>query len=132
MQIDIAKTISYWIKSAAYDLETGRTLVTAARYPYALFFGHLALEKLLKAVVVRETGQHAPFTHSLPMLASRSGLPVPVEIMDRLAEFMQFHIESRYPDASMQFYGQCTEVFARTKFALIEETYLWLMKKSGI
>jgi len=33
------------------------------KYPYALFFGHLAIEKLLKALVVKQTKEHAPYTH---------------------------------------------------------------------
>jgi HEPN domain-containing protein len=128
--MDVAKTVAYWTESAAYDLETGRTLLAGARYPYALFFGHLALEKLLKAQFVRLTGQHAPLTHSLPLLASKSGIVFPDEIMDRLAEFMEFHIESRYPDASLEFYRKCTATFSRAKFGLIEDTYLWLTKHS--
>lgn len=128
--MDVAKTVAYWTESAAYDLETGRTLLAGARYPYALFFGHLALEKLLKARVVRLTGQHAPLTHSLPLLASKSGIVFPEEIIDRLAEFMEFHIESRYPDASLEFYRKCTETFSRAKFGLIEETCRWLKERS--
>ena len=59
------KTIKYWLDSAAYDLDTGRTLLGSKRFPYALFFAHLALEKVLKALVVKATQQHAPYTHSL-------------------------------------------------------------------
>lgn len=70
---DLNKTVDYWLETAAYDLETGKTLLRSKRYPYALFFGHLALEKILKALVVKKTNQHAPFTHSLIMLAGRTG-----------------------------------------------------------
>jgi len=42
------------------------------KYPYALFMGHLALEKLLKAVVVKNTRKHAPYTHSLEALARKA------------------------------------------------------------
>src|SRR5512138_489965 len=104
MDFDGARTAEYCMESASYDLETGRALLDGARYPYALFFGHLALEKLLKSLVVKATGRHAPHTHSLPMLAARAGIAIPEDIMDRLAEFMEFQLEARYPDASMEFY----------------------------
>jgi HEPN domain-containing protein len=131
MTIDTAKTISYWLQSAAYDLETGKTLLRSKKYPYALFFGHLAIEKLLKALVVKHTASHAPHTHSLAMLASKSGLEIPDEIFDQLAEFMEFHTEARYPDTKMEFYQKCTQEFAKAKFAEIRKVYEWLHKKSG-
>lgn len=68
------------------------------KYPYALFMGHLALEKLLKALVVKATRDHAPYTHSLPFLAEKTGLKVPKEILKKLAGFMEFHFEARYPN----------------------------------
>ena len=47
MTFDVNKTIKYWSDGAAYDLETGRSLLDSKKFPYALFFGHLALEKTL-------------------------------------------------------------------------------------
>jgi len=57
---EVARTIQYWINSAAYDLETGKALLVSKRFPYALFFGHLSIEKVLKAIVVKATQAHAP------------------------------------------------------------------------
>jgi HEPN domain-containing protein len=82
---EIEKTIKYWLESASYDLDTGRTLLESKRFPYALFFGHLALEKILKALVVKATKQHAPYTHSLPFLASQTNLEIPETTVDQLA-----------------------------------------------
>lgn len=132
MIIDVEKTISYWLESAAYDLETGKTLLRSKKYPYALFFGHLAIEKVLKALVVKQTGDHAPFSHSLVVLAGKSALDIPEAMIDLLAEFMEFHTEARYPDAKMDFYQKCTKEFAQEKFREIKEVYSWLLKKSKI
>jgi hypothetical protein len=38
------------------------------------------------------------------MLAARTGIKFPEDVMDQLAEFMEFHTEARYPDAKMEFY----------------------------
>lgn len=129
MTFDIAKTIKYWLDSASYDLDTGRNLLDSGKHPYALFFGHLALEKTLKAWVVKSTKKHAPYTHSLTLLASNTNIDIPEEIIDKLAEYMEFHIESRYPDENRKFYEKCTEEFARRKFSEMEETYEWLIRK---
>jgi HEPN domain-containing protein len=130
MTIDVEKTISYWLESATYDLETGKTLLRSKKYPYALFFGHLAIEKVLKALVVKHTGDHAPFSHSLVVLAGKSALDIPEAMVDQLAEFMEFHTEARYPDAKMDFYQKCTKEFAQEKFKVMKEVYTWLLKRS--
>ena len=73
------------------------------KYPYALFMGHLALEKLLKAIVVKYTKKHAPFSHSLTYLAEKSGIKIPESLHVKLREFMKFHFEARYADANKAF-----------------------------
>lgn len=128
MTFDFNKTIGYWSDSAAYDLETGKSLLELKRFPYALFFGHLALKKILKALVVKATKEHAPYTHSLTLLASKTGIQIPDSIFDQLAEYMEFHYESRYPDEKKEFYKKCSEDFARKKFAEMEDLYLWLSR----
>ena len=131
MTFDITKTVKYWVDSAAYDLDTGRSLLESGKFPYALFFGHLALEKLLKALVVKATEQQAPFTHSLILLATSSKVDIPDAVLDKLAEYMEFHIEARYPDENKEFYKKCTETFARDKFNEMEEAYIWIIQKLG-
>ena len=129
MTFDVDKTIKFWAEGAIYDLETGKSLLESKRYPYALFFGHLALEKILKAFAVKATAEHAPFTHSLTFLASKTGIDFPESILDKLAEYTEFHLESRYPDEKKDFYQKCTEEFACKKFAEIEEVYQWLIRR---
>jgi len=77
LKFDVEKTVSYWLSGAEYDLETAESLYQAGKYPYALFLGHLAIEKLLKALVVKETREHAPYIHSLPLLASKLTFKIP-------------------------------------------------------
>jgi HEPN domain-containing protein len=95
MTFDLKKTIEYWYEGAKYDLGVADAMFKSNKYPYSLFMGHLALEKLLKASVVKKTKMHAPFSHSLPYLAEKSKLKIPEEILIKLREFMEFHFESR-------------------------------------
>ncbi len=94
-----------------------------------MFFGHLAIEKLLKALVVKSTGEHAPYSHSLMLLANKTGIGIPEAILDQLAEFMEFYTEARYPDVGMDFYRKCTKEFALPKFSEIRRVYKWLLKR---
>ncbi len=91
--------------------------------------GHLALEKLLKALIVRTSQRHAPYTHSLPFLDEKSEIKIPKMTMKRLARFMEFHFEARYPDEQQKFYIKCTKEFATKKMKEIKEVYIWLKKK---
>lgn len=50
LKFDIGKTVKYWLDGANYDMGVAKAMFEAKKYPYALFMGHLALEKLLKAI----------------------------------------------------------------------------------
>ena len=64
MEFDINKTVSYWFNGAKYDLSVANAMLKSKKYPYALFMGHLALEKLLKGIgckVYKSTCTTQPF-----------------------------------------------------------------------
>jgi HEPN domain-containing protein len=126
---DVKKTVSYWVEGAEYDWGVAAAMLKAKKYPYALFMGHLALEKLLKALVVQKTSAHAPFSHSLPYLAEMSGVEMPEAIQVWLSEFMEFHLEARYPDASKVFYKKCTKKYTEARFKEIKEVFKWIKTK---
>lgn len=128
-EFDIEKTISYWLKSARYDLSVANALFRTKKYPYSLFIGHLALEKLLKALVVKNTKKHAPFSHSLPYLAEKSNIKFPERILIKLREFMEFHFEGRYPDANKAFYKKCTKKYTTIKLKELKEVFTWIKER---
>ena len=85
--------------------------------------------KLLKAFVVKHTKAHAPFSHSLPYLAEKSGVKFPERILIKLREFMEFHFEARYPDANKAFYKKCTNAYTAKKLKEIKEVFKWVRAK---
>jgi len=126
MKFDIKKTIKYWTEGADYDIGVADAMFQTGKYPYVLFMGHLALEKLLKGIVVKNTRMHAPITHSLPYLAKKSQIHIPEEILMKLGEFMEFHFEARYPVQQKDFYTKCTMAFTEEKLKKIKEVFKWL------
>ena len=66
---DIGKQIAYWRDGAAEDWRVAQDLIKRRKVRHGLFFAHLALEKLLKALVCRRTQDLAPRIHSLVRLA---------------------------------------------------------------
>ncbi len=126
LKFDIEKTVKYWLDGAEYDMSTANAMFKTRKYPYALFMGHLALEKLLKAVYVKNTKKHAPYTHALEKLAKKSKIDIPEQMLIKLREFMEFHFEARYPDEQKAFYKKCNLSYTKEKFQEIKEVFKWL------
>lgn len=101
--------IAYWLDSSKEKLKTMESLYKAKRYPDCLFFGHLILEKSLKAMVVARTHEHAPYIHNLSRLADLAGMELSKPTKDLLAQVSEFNLATRYPDVRMDFYRICTK-----------------------
>ena len=97
----IQKQADYWLKSSRQDLRVGDLLLKERKTRHGLFFLHLAMEKLLKALVCKATQQPAPRIHSLPALAERARLVLQPEELQFLARFDKFNLAGRYPDDVM-------------------------------
>jgi len=126
LKFDVGKTVKYWLEGAKYDMSVARAMFKLKKYPYALFMGHLAIEKLLKALVVKNTKKHAPYTHSLEKLARKSKIDIQDQMHIKLREFMEFHFEARYPGEQKDFYKKCNYTYTKEKFKEIREVFKWL------
>jgi HEPN domain-containing protein len=110
-QINIDKTYNHWITSSDKDFITMIHLYDSKDYHWSLFIGHIVIERLLKACVVRETKKHAPFTHDLTKLANLSGLDFTEEYLDWLDTITTFNMNARYDSYKEAFYKKCTYDF---------------------
>ena len=99
--INIEKQITFWKDSAHEDWDVARQPIDSAWTRHGLFFVHLALEKMLKAIVCRHTQDLAPRIHNLTRLAEIAGLSPDANQRALLAEINAFHIEGRYPETLM-------------------------------
>src|SRR5450759_1889430 len=63
--INVEKIVGYWVETSDDDFKTMANLFKTKDYHWVLFIGHLVLEKLLKACVVKQTSKNSPFTHDL-------------------------------------------------------------------
>lgn len=68
------KIIEYWINSSDRDYEVMNSLFEKKHYVWTLFLGHLVLEKLLKALYVKQVGVAVPYTHDLTKIADLTNL----------------------------------------------------------
>ncbi len=94
-------------------------------YSYSLFFGHLAIDKLLKAVYVNNVDENVPRSHNLPRIAKSAGLDVQDEMQDDLIRITAFNIEA-HPDYKREFRKKCTAEFTTAELKKIQEVFAWL------
>ena len=96
---DKGKHIEYWKLSATDDLEAIDFLLNGKKYVQSLFFTHLSLEKILKALWVKNNENNIPpKTHNLYFLYQECGELLDEDDTDFLQKLNTFQIEGRYPD----------------------------------
>ncbi len=94
-KIDIEKILNHWKSTSEKDSQTMMLLHDAKDYSWSLFIGHIVLESLLKASVVKEIQNHAPYTHDLTKLAKLSKLDFTENHLDSLDTISTFNLNAR-------------------------------------
>jgi len=121
-----AQVTTYWLTEAQEALQVADHLAEKRDYSYALFFGHLAIEKALKAIHAARLHEHAPPIHNLLRLAKTAGLEPDETQTEALITITAFNIEARYPDLKRAFRQQCTPEYTQRQLASIKEIFAWL------
>jgi len=120
--------VKYWLKTADQDWIVANHLFEKKDYPYALYFGHLTIEKILKAIFTDKKDKTPPFSHNLVYLSEKAGLKVNDEILELFEELSDFNLEARYPDDKFSFYKKSTMGFTKNKLEQIERLKKWLLQ----
>jgi len=117
------KHISHWRQGAYEALETAEFLAKGGRRQFALFFCHLAIEKLLKSKVVAATEREAPRTHNLIYLSQLAGIELDEDTGIRFSRINSFNLEGRYAESIPT---QPNMEQTRYWIELTKETMTWL------
>lgn len=118
--------IQFWLDSSDENYRSMLNMFQSGEYVWALFIGHLVIEKLLKAIYVKSAGSEIPRTHDLYKLAVLSGLELTDSRKDALQYITLFNIETRYEDYKRDFYKKCTKEFTAENIEKIKELREWL------
>ncbi len=118
--------IKYWIETSQHDLESAESIFESGRYDWCLFVGHLALEKILKAIYVdTNNNEMPPLTHKLVRLAELSKIELDENQSFILDKITDFNIQTRYPDYKSELYKRCNAEYAREYLNKIKELHSW-------
>ncbi len=123
----IDEHISYWVESSEYDMDSAFDIFAAKRYIWSLYVGHLALEKILKAIYVKTSNNKIPpKIHNLRKLAELSNLNLNEEQLLFLDYVNGFQLEARYAEFKNELFKLATEEFTLENLNKIKEHFLWL------
>ena len=125
------EVIRYWVESSEIDFQAMESLFENGHYVWALFTGHLVLEKLLKALYAKNVDTNAPRIHHLLRLARMARLDISVEQEEFLLEVTTFNLEARYPDIKYRLYKRATRTFVEDRIRGIKEFREWLREKTS-
>ncbi len=123
--INIIKQIEYWQTGAEEEMLNAKIMIENKRYLAGLFFCHLSIEKILKALVVKITKDHPPRTHDLERLLVIAQLTLDDEQMIFLTEMQVFQIEGRYPEN----FPNPSSLMANNFYVQTLKMYQWLRQK---
>jgi HEPN domain-containing protein len=91
--------VKNWVATSNYDLQTADAMYKAGRYLYVVFICHLAIEKMLKALLARKYPENVPpKIHNLINLSQRAGITIPENLKDFFQRIDNVSIATRYPE----------------------------------
>ncbi len=125
-KINIDSVVRHWLDSAQQNMETMNHLNESKDYSWALFIGHLVIEKTLKALYVKQFNKHAIFTHDLLRLARKVELDLSEENQEWLDMITTFNLNARYDNYKQKFYKLCTKEFSEIWMNRIYKIEKWL------
>ena len=122
--------IDYWIDTSHNDWETVEAMFVAGRYLHCLFWAHLVLEKLAKALWVKTHQDNIPpKVHNIVWLLEESQVGIPPDDKIFLEVFNRFHLSTRYPDYLRKIEKICTKDLTIEQLDKVKEIRKCLLNK---
>lgn len=118
--------VEHWLDIAEYDLETAAAMQNSGRYLYTVFMCQQALEKLLKAIYIKQRGEEAPYTHNLLYLVDLLDLSPQTEYLQTMAALNTYYIQGRYPAYKQKLSQLLDKGTSQALLSKTQEIFKWL------
>lgn len=110
--------IKIWIDGSIDAKDTAQKLFDSKKFNHSLFFLHLALEKLLKAIFIHKFDAAPPYTHDLVILAEKCEINITEEQKIQLVEISEFNVTARYEEYKYKMYKKATPEYTAQWFKI--------------
>jgi len=124
-----AQIIKYWQSSAKENLQAAKDFYQTKHYSWCLFVGQLALEKLIKGLIVNNSNKNPLPIHDLKKLIQLAHIELTAKQTVELEEITKFNLEARYDDYKRRFYKKATSKYTKQWLNIITKHFLWLKKQ---
>jgi len=127
--MDKKEHIDWWKNEALRNWETAIYLMKGKQNVFALFAFHLTIEKLLKAIWVKDNIDNTPPRHDLTLIYNQTDLNLNSELYDYLPVINTWNIESRYPDYKLKIYERANDEYMKEYFEKVSKLKECLLEK---
>lgn len=109
--------IKYWITTSKQDWKRAESLLALKDYSFALFCVHLSIEKLAKALWVKEhEANYPPRIHNLITLFSKTSFKANDDQLVLMNELNFFQMEGRYPEHAKKIHRIAKAAYTKELF----------------
>ena len=119
--------VEKWVEKATYDLDTARAMQESGRYLYVIFCCQQAIEKSIKAIIAKQTGELPPRIHALMLLAEAAALELSDERSQLFRILSNYYLHSRYPEEIEEMNSRITGAQTQNILEQTEESMRWLL-----
>jgi HEPN domain-containing protein len=118
----------YWLIGVEDSILTANALFKEKIYHHALFYCQLAIEKQLKALIVKNLNRAAPTIHDLVELANIAKISRTTTQNNQLHDITDFNLAARYDSGFYNFKQKATRKYFFAWYKITKEVLLWLAK----
>jgi len=94
--------IKNWQDESIADLKSAKEYINNDRLLHGLFLCHLVIEKSLKALLVKLSGNAAPKSHDILLLAEKAELKFSKNELSFIKTLIKYKLHGRYPKGSSE------------------------------
>ena len=130
MAMSIQEHMLYWKNASLSDWDAAGSLLDSGYIVQALFFYHLAMEKLLKANWILDNEESfPPLTHNLESLYAQTELNLDGNQIDLLKLLSTWNLEGRYQDYRRKLAKTYTRDYVKERLPKIEVIRTCLLER---
>jgi len=121
--------VRFWLLSSDADFQAMETLFQKGHHVWTLMAARELVEKLLKALCIKQEEEDVSGAVSLLDLAEKGMLELSEEQREVLLQIDSFDLRARSPDVQSKLYERATRRFTEYYFNRVTELRPWLIRK---
>ena len=104
--------IAHWLNTSKDDETTMHALFETGRFTHSLFFGHLYIEKIYKALWIKNnSGNTPPYIHNLMKILDGIDTGLTIDDIGFMNKLSEYQLSGRYPDYTYALKQKTTKEF---------------------